>query len=86
LYDARTFERRMVAMGGDPVARLARASYKIGTRSTLPYLQVAFALVGQTFVLLVIIAIGSHLYWTITLYIWYAPLRASATSRPSAQP
>jgi phosphatidylglycerophosphate synthase len=76
---ARFFEERMAALGSDPVARFARATYKVGTRSTLPYLLLALGLVGQTRLALVAIAIGAHLYWAISLYLWLAspPVAAS---------
>jgi phosphatidylglycerophosphate synthase len=79
---ARIFEERMLELGRDPIARFARASYKIGTRSTLPYLLLVFALFGQTRLMLYIVAVGAHLYWVITLYIWYsAPLGTRVETR-----
>jgi phosphatidylglycerophosphate synthase len=77
---ARAFEERMNALGTDPVARFARTAYKIGTRSTLPYLLVLLAFVGQTRISLVLVAIGAHCYWMLTLYLWWA------TPPPLAEP
>src|SRR5262249_41750639 len=80
---ANFFEQRMQALGDDPIARFARATYKLGTRSTLPYVLFALALVGQTWLALVIVAVGPHVYWTLSLYLWWAPAGA-APVRPGA--
>jgi phosphatidylglycerophosphate synthase len=69
---ALVFEARMAALGDDPVARFSRAAYKIGTRSTLPYLLAVLAVLGQTRATLVILALGAQLYWTLSLYLWWA--------------
>jgi phosphatidylglycerophosphate synthase len=80
---ARFFEERMEALRADPVARFGRATYKLGTRSTLPYLLVLLALFGQTMLALVVIAIGTQIYWILSLYIWWATPRPLVTRSPS---
>ena len=73
------FEQRMNEMQDDPIVRFSRATYKLGTRSTLPYILLALAIVGQSWLALLMVAVGAQVYWMLTLYLWRvepAPRRA----------
>jgi phosphatidylglycerophosphate synthase len=80
---ARFFEQRMDTLRADPIVRFGRATYKLGTRSTLPYLLALLALFNQTMLALVIIAVGAQMYWIVSLYVWWATPRPLATRSPS---
>ena len=69
---ARYFDQRMRELEDDPIVRFARTTYKWGTRSTLPYILLALAIAGQSRLALVMVAMGTQLYWMLTLYVWRA--------------
>ena len=67
---AKFFEERMNALGDDPLVKFSRLTWKLGTRSTLPYILLVLALFGQNWFALVIAAAGAHIYWILTIYVW----------------
>jgi phosphatidylglycerophosphate synthase len=82
------FDERMRELEDDPIVRFARTTYKWGTRSTLPYVLLALALLGQSRLALIIVAVGPHIYWLLTIYVWRAepaPRRAPSLG-PSSVP
>src|SRR5262249_6686 len=67
---AKYFEQRMDSMRDDPLVRFARTTWLLGTRWARPCSLLGVAFFGKAWLALVIAAVGAHIYWILSLYVW----------------